>query len=213
MGATLLTSCNKKLKEELNDLEKSVNDEKAKNEALQNQLNTLNGQVDTINGQVGTINGVLIRKPISMTFSTSNSTGALSHTASYPFVYGSDYGYSYIEDNGNGTYYVYVERAGDLGTDFDVVIEFTYNPTTNTVTFPYLQTQGYFSNGNYFYAEFNGSTNITQTITVSSFNFNAGTISFTYSGSTTAAYSNNAYTNQPMTATASYSGPMAKYTN
>jgi hypothetical protein len=196
--SVLSTSCNKKLKEDMEDLENSLNEEKTKTETLQ--------------GQVGTLNSILVKTPMTVSFSTTDGDNeTVAYSGSYAFVYGSDFSYSYIEDNGGGTYDVYIWRGADLGTDYSASIEFTYNPTTNTVTNHYARTYGYGSKGQYVNnATFSGTNEITHALTVSAFDFNAGTISFNYTGTTTAAYGNY-YSGKTMSLTLSYSGSMAKY--
>jgi hypothetical protein len=200
MAITFLSvSCNKKLKENMDDLENSLNEEKSKNESLQSQVTSLNS--------------ILTKTPMTISFSTTNaSDAAVSYNGTYSFVYGSDYNYSYVEDNGDGTYYVYVWRGADLGTDYYGRVSFTYNPTTGVVTNPSAETQGYGAGAESINASFSGVTNIAQTVTVNSFDFNAGSINFNYSATTAVAYT-NVYTGKPMTFTASYSGALAKYYN
>ncbi len=195
---TLTTSCNKKIKEDMEDLEKSLNEQKSKNDNLQNQVNTLNG--------------ILTRTPMSVKFSTrDNDDATVAWEGSLSFTYGSDYGYSYIEDNGDGTYYIYIWRGGDLGTDFYAEVEFDYNPTTKVASTPYARHRSYYSKQGSVSATFSGTTNIIHSVTVNSFDFNAGTISLNYTGTTTGSYGGNRFTGKPMTLELGYSGPMAKY--
>lgn len=193
----LSVSCNKKLKDDMDDLEKSLDEQKSRNENLQNQVTSLNS--------------ILTKTPMTINFSTTNDNDEpVSYGGTYSFVYGSDYGYSYVEDNGNGTYYIYIWRGADLGTDFMGEVSFTYNPSTGAVTNPSAQTRGYGAKGENINTTFSGTTNITQTVTVNSFNFDEGSIDFNYSATTDAAYANE-YVGKPMTFTASFSGKLAKY--
>jgi hypothetical protein len=193
------TSCNKKLKENMDELETSLNEQKSKNETLQNQVNTLNS--------------IVVKTPMTVNFSTTdNNNETVAFSGDYSFAYGSDYGYSFIMDLLDGTYYVYIWRGADLETDYYSTLSFIYNPTTGAKTSIYAEVYGYGSKGQQIYdAEFNGTTEITNALTVSAFDFNAGTISFNYTGTTTAAYGNNYYSGKPMSLTLSYSGSMAKY--
>ncbi len=195
---TLTTSCNKKLKEDMDDLEKSLNDQKAKNDNLQNQVNTLNG--------------ILVRTPVSVQFSTrDNDDASVSWQGDLSYVAGSDYTQSLIGDLDNGNYYVYLWRGGDLGTDFYTRIEFLYNTTTKAVSSVSARYRGYGAvSGDYINANFNGTTEITHNVTVNTFDYNAGTISFNYSAITTGAYSNNVYSGKGMSVSIQYSGAMAK---
>ena len=196
--SVLSTSCNKKLKENMEELEADLADQKSKNETLQ--------------GQVNTLNDVLVRTPMTVNFSTTDGDGnTVSFGGSYAFVYGSDQGYSYMVDNEDGTYYIYIWRGADLGTDYSGRISFTYDKNTGTSSNINVRLYGYGDKAQDINnARFSGTTEITHNLTVSAFDFGAGTISFNYSGSTTAAYTNNYYTGNTMTASLSYSGPLAK---
>ncbi len=194
-----LSSCNKKLKEEMKDLESSVNEQKAKNDALQTQVNTLNSG--------------LLRAPLKVNFTTTTTTDeTVAFSKDLSLIYGAEHSYSYISDNGNSTYNVYIYRGGDLSGDFSSEISFTYTPATSTASNITVEVSGYSATGTYIdEAYFYQTTGNTQTLAVSAFDYAAGTISFSYSGNTTSAYGSNYYYQEPMTLTVTYSGAMAKY--
>jgi hypothetical protein len=197
----LSTSCNKKLKENMDELEASLNEEKAKNESLQNQVNTLNN--------------AFVRSPLTVNFSTTNNDDeTVSASGDYQIIVGTDYlGSVMLDNDGDGTYNVTVARTPTAVSPFGPgtysSIEFTYNPTTGVITNLEAYNSGFSSQGQYFEGEFYEDVECTQSLTVIAFDFNAGTISFNYSASTTVDYGNNAFGN-PMTLTLKYSGSLTK---
>ncbi|MCU0429894.1 MAG: hypothetical protein MUF42_07955 [Cytophagaceae bacterium] len=191
-----LSSCNKKAKEDLDELEKSIEEQKSKNQALENTL--------------GELNSLLLNAPMSFTLTTNDRGSTLALSGSYSFVYGAVNSYSSVTDNNDGTYKIYVWRGNDLGTDYYVETEFTYNPSTNQVSNATARLEGYLSNGNAYDLSFEGSTDINQTITVNSFSYEGGTISFTYAANTTNAYADNIFGGQSMSFSAGYTGGIAK---
>ncbi len=194
------TSCNKKLKDDMRDLENSLSDQERRNNDLQGQLNGLKEGIT--------------KEPLMVKFNTTdNDDQAVSYEGDYTLVVGSDYTNSYVEDNGGGTYDVYVRRSDDLGTDYSAEIQFTYNPSNGQVTAISAQTQGFGSEGEPINVSFSGSTGLIQTVSVSAFDFNAGTITFSYSANSTVNYFDNAYTGNTMSFTASYTGTLVKYYN
>ncbi|MCU0431608.1 MAG: hypothetical protein MUF42_16725 [Cytophagaceae bacterium] len=194
--ALSLGSCNKKIKEDLEELENSVSDQKSKNESLQNQVNELNS--------------ALLNTPISFTFSTSSGSSNVSIADSYSLSEGSAYNNSYFSDNGNGTYTINVNRNNDLEGDFGVGIQFTYHLAKDSIISPSAFIRGFLSNGNRYDLDLDGITNITHNLKVNSFNSTSGTIAFTYSIATTALFSGNLYSNQPMNFSSSFSGTLVK---
>ncbi|MCU0431607.1 MAG: hypothetical protein MUF42_16720 [Cytophagaceae bacterium] len=194
-----LSSCNKKIKEDLEDLESSVADQKSKNESLQNQVNELNS--------------VLINTPITFNFSTNSGSSNVSIADSYSLSEGSAYVTSYFADNGNGTYYVHLHRINDLDGDFGTSIRFTYHVAKDSIISPVANLWGYLPNGNMYELQFGGTSNITHTLKVNSFSSTTGSISFSYSIATTALYGGNLYNNQPMNFSTSFSGTLVKGNN
>jgi hypothetical protein len=196
----LSTSCNKKLKENMDDLESSLNEEKAKNESLQSQVNTLNN--------------AFVRTPLTVNFSTTNGDDeAVTASGDYQMAVGADYYTSVMVNNEDGTYTITLARTASSVNPFGLntmsQISFKYNPTTGEVINLGAYCTGFSSNGQYYQASFTENAECAQNLTVTAFDFNAGTISFNYSASTTVDYGSNAYGN-PMTLTLSYSGSLAK---
>ncbi|MCU0429896.1 MAG: hypothetical protein MUF42_07965 [Cytophagaceae bacterium] len=194
--ATITTSCNKKLKDDLKDLETSVEEQKSKTQSLQGQANVLNN--------------LLQADPISFNFSTNNGSAPVTISGNYSFAYGSANTHTYATDNGNGNYYVNIWRGNDLGTDYSVSISFTYQPSTGNISSASANLRGYLSDGTVYRVRFGLNGDVTQNISVNAFDFNNGTIEFTYSETTNTNYSDNLYLNQAMNFSASYKGKLAK---
>ncbi len=197
---TLTTSCNKKLKEDMDDLEKSLNEQKSKGDNLQNQVNTLNG--------------ILVRTPIKVKFSTKDYDNEdVVIEGSYSMVGNSDYNTSVVMDNEDGTYIIYVSRRGDISGDYFTEIAFQYNPTTKVTTDIYVMARGATPKYGIFSGRFSGTSNIVHTMTVNSFDYTAGTISFNYSGTTATAYTYNLFYDKSMSLSLEYSGSLVKSSN
>ena len=122
----LFSSCNKKLKNDLNDLEKSVQEQKDLNAGLQNQVNNVNSLLGSNEPMIAIT-----------TFKDDNNVDrSVSNT--YSFKAG-NYSTQYMEDNGDGTYDVYIERFSDVEWHEGASIGFTYDPVTKAITAPYIQ--------------------------------------------------------------------------
>jgi outer membrane murein-binding lipoprotein Lpp len=181
MGATLLTSCNKKLKEDIKDLDSQVSDLKTKNETLQNQLNTTSAAIGS-------------NEPITATTSFVDDNGATkTWTDTYNFKAG-NYSTQYMEDNGDGTFDIYIERFSDVDWYEGAWVYFTYNPTTGVLS---DKSGGQYWDWNLPYGDnasyYESYGNCTANITLSSINTTTGAISLSFSGTSNAAY----YTNYP----------------
>jgi hypothetical protein len=117
-----------------------------------------------------------------------------------------------MKDNGDGSYYVYIEKGSDFDDNYYAYIYFKYTPSTNTVDFDeayiYLPWSG---NGGTISGYFYTDSEVTNTLNVTAFDFNAGTISLNYTGQSTASFDENTFFNQPMRMTFNYSGKLFKY--
>jgi hypothetical protein len=178
-GATLFSSCNKKLKDDISDLEKKVNELKKHNSELQEQVNG----VENILGS---------NEPIAATTTfVDNNDATRTITGVYKFKGGNNETQHMIK-NDDGTYDIYIERISDVGWEEGAWVGFTYNPTTKAVTNKrggqYWDDQDpYYDNVRY---DEDYTTGLTFNITVNSLNVATGDISLNFSASGTAAYTN-----------------------
>jgi hypothetical protein len=179
ISATLLTSCNKKLKEDIKELDSLVSDLKTKNEALQNQANGLSSILGS-------------NEPITSTTSFIDDNGnTRTWTDTYSFK-ASGMETQYMRDNNNGTYNIYIERFKDVDWNEGAWVVFTYNPTTGAIlgkragqywdwNLPY--------GSNPYYED--GVAGCTINLTLSNINISTGEISFSLTATGDDAYATN----------------------
>ena len=191
----LFASCNKKLKEDIKELDGQVNDLKSKNEALQNQING----VSSILGS---------NEPITATTSFLDDNGnSITWTDTYNFKSG-NYETQYMEENNDGTYTIYIERFSDVEWYEGAWASFTYNPTTGGITDKrggqYWDWNRSFNSYAYYY---DNTTGCTINITLSSISTSTGDISlsFTATGNDTYATNTNYLPNDNEGATTTFS--------
>jgi outer membrane murein-binding lipoprotein Lpp len=207
MGATLLTSCNKKLKEDIKDLDSQVSDLKSQNEALQNQANTISAAIGS-------------NEPITATTTFVDDNGATrTWTDTYNFKAG-NYSTQYMEANGDGTFDIYIERFSDVDWYEGAWLEFTYDPTSGAVT---NKEGGHYWDWNLPYNDatrfYEGYTGCTITIAISSINTTTGAISLSFTGVADDTYGANSSTsyvpndNKGATTTFSFTGTLKVYPN
>jgi hypothetical protein len=177
----LFSSCNKKLKEEVKELDSQVSDLKSKNDALHNQINGLSSILGS-------------NEPITATTSFVDDNGVTrTWTDTYSFKSSGPQG-QLMEDNGDGTYDIFINRFKDVNGNEGAWVYFTYNPTTGVITnkgggqywewnLPYGDQAGYIESYG----------NCTADITLSNMNATTGEISLSFSGTSNSAY----YTNYP----------------
>jgi predicted small secreted protein len=177
VGSALLSSCNKKLKKDIEELEKQVSD-------LQNQQNNTNAVIGA-------------NEPITATTTFIDDDGnTRTVTATYSFKAG-DYSTQYMEDNGDGTYNVYIERFSDVDWNEGAWVYFNYDPATGAIT---NKSGGQYwdwqlSYNGYVYYSDSYSPPATINITINSITMNNTTntanISLTFSANASVAYGNN----------------------
>ncbi len=192
------SSCNKKLKEEIKDLDKQVEDLKA-------QQATTNSNLNATNNTLG------FNSPFSMSLTTKNgadSTIVVNKT--YKYWTGDDY--TSMENNHDGTYNVYLYVTEAAYWDNDAYLYFVYNPTTKVVTngvvnMDYIDYE--YSNKTPTLSQ--ADTEATVTFNVTKFDTSTGVIDVTISGSTTNASASNVYTGKAMTLSFHYVGTLAVF--
>jgi len=108
VAAASLSSCNKKLKKELDELETSVNDLKSKNTTLENSLNNANSTLNNVNSAFETNN------PINWTFNGNDGPTAVSRSYSAKYLVESKSDDQYIQYTGGDVWRLYVEKSEDF---------------------------------------------------------------------------------------------------
>jgi hypothetical protein len=113
--ALLLGSCNKKLKKELDELKSDL-------DATKSELNSVKNQSNNNASLLGS------STPITVTINNANrqiDSVAFSGTYVFDFKWDNNSDDTYIRDNGNGTYDIYIERYGSVeGSDYvDIFID------------------------------------------------------------------------------------------
>ncbi len=117
----LFLSCNKKLKKEMDELEKQLQEQKAQNATLQTQING-----------VASLLGSNEPMTVSTSFKYDNGI-TRTHSDVYSFKANNYYTQS-IVDNGDGTYGIRIERFLDVDWNEAAEIEFTYISSTKAIT-------------------------------------------------------------------------------
>lgn len=128
----IFASCNKKLKKEMDELEQEVAAQKAQSENLQAQNTNLQNQINNVNSLLGS------NEPVTITTTfqdNSNITRNVSNVFSFK---SSNYSTQYMQENGNGTYDVYIERFGDVEWEEGARLSFVYDPSNGAITSPYM---------------------------------------------------------------------------
>jgi len=186
-----LVSCNKKLKDDINDLKSQVNDLKNQNDSLKTYNSTLQQQMN------GVINSLGSDEPITATTTFTDNSGATrTVTGTYRFK-SSDYSTQKAVKNSDGSYDIYIERFSDVSWYEGAWVSFNYNPTTKAVTNiqggQYWDDADSYRNNAYYYSSYSG-TGLTLTITVNSFDTTTGAISMKFTGAGTADYTSSVST-------------------
>jgi hypothetical protein len=178
-------SC-KKMKDDIKDLKNQANELQKQNDTLKDKNSSLQSKLDGIANAIGS------DEPITATTTFQDNSGAnRTVTATYKFK-SSDYYTQYMLDNGDGTYYIYIERFSDVSWNEGVSASFNYNPTTKAVTNVYAQhywnDADPYSNYAYYVSGYSG---LTMNLSVESFNLTTGAISVKFNASGTDAYTTN----------------------
>lgn len=212
------SSCNKALKEDLEDLQAQVDAQNATLNSQTNQLNETNNELNETTNQLNETNAdllivlkaLMIDSPMEISFSIENDASPAvteSFTGNF-YLIGDPKDDCFIADiTGDGTnYYIEIEKSDDLDDERYVSLEFNYNAVTNTVSNGEARFRTYqpeFNNGFYFDAYID-QEDANVTFTVNSFDYAAGTIDVTVTFSGTENTSNS-YGN-PATGSFRYKG-------
>jgi hypothetical protein len=175
-GSLLLSSCNKKLKDDVSALDSQV-------KALQAQNAALLGQSEELQNATNNYTSEFIGEPMHVTTTFFGDTDSLwTVSGSYKVIGGSAYDFGrMIEYNNDSIFNIYIERYGDMnGNNFGCYVEFYYNMKTGVVVQDYSKYIGHWwflpSNNYNNYAYYN---NAAYKINVKSINFVTGDIDLT----------------------------------
>jgi len=180
-GTAALTSCNKALKKDVKDLDQQVADLQAQNAQLQAQANTTSAVLGA-------------NEPITATTTfLDDNDSARTVTDTYYFK-ANNYSTQYIEDNGDGTFDVYIERFSDVDWNEGIEVSFTHDSATQALSNQWCE--HYWSDndpyGDNAYYDNNYSAGAVD-ITLTSFNLLTGDINVSVSAAADVTYTTNYY--------------------
>ncbi len=165
-------------------------------------VNDLEDRLDKIENALGT------NEPLAIDFKTTNlDDQEIIKKTSYLFKTS---GYNeYINDNGDGTFEVYIERFSDVEWYEGAWISFTYDPATKETSDESTRVYFYDKFGNYVNPRFtNGDDGNTFALTVKSINVETGAVNVSVVASTDATAANNEFTAKPMTCNFTFAGTL-----
>jgi hypothetical protein len=167
----LLSSCNKKLKEDMKEMEREIENQKNINASLQNQL----GADEPITATTTFADDSNVTRTVSATYGFKASNGETQ----------------YMSLQSNGTYEILIQRFLDLDDNEGAWMMFYYNPSTGAITNPGMghywdwNISGYYSYAQYylFYTPVPAIN-----ITIHSINTSTGYIDLTATGTASDGY-------------------------
>src|SRR5688572_22879438 len=170
-------------------------------------IDDLEKRVDKIEDRLG------YDEPIKINITTTNYDDEVV-TEKGPFMFEGNSNTGGIYDYGDGTYYIWVERFTHL--DFDngsvpsALLALNYDATTGEVTFAEITFDFVLDSGVYLEAFFSndGGSEVTFDVEVTSFNPETGSINLNFEGTSTDAYSFNAFEGEAMQVTGSFKGKL-----
>jgi hypothetical protein len=174
VGTSFFSSCNNKLKDDIDAMEKEIADLKNKQEETKAILGA--------------------NEPITATTTFVDDDGVTrTITQTFKFKANDDYT-QYLGENENGTYTVYIERFGDVNWNEGAWVSFVYDPQTGDITEKraghyWDEESEYYDNA--WYAQDYYSVDANINITLHSFNISTGDISLSVN-----ARGNEDYTSQ-----------------
>lgn len=180
VAAASLSSCNKKLKKELDELEASVNDLKSKNTTLENSLNNVSSDLNNANSTLNNVNSALeTNNPINWTFNGNDGPTAVSRSYSAKYLTQSKNSAQYIQDMGGDVWSLYVEKSEDFDDDDYAYFDLHKNIATGALAInytSYFEAQHYdaYDGGGWIYGYANTS-NTNDAITINRFDLNTTT--------------------------------------
>jgi len=195
VAAASLSSCNKKLKKELDELETSVNDLKSKNTTLENSLNNVSTDLNNANSTLNNVNSAFeVNNPINWTFNGNDGPTAISRSYSAKYLVESKNANQYIQYTGGDVWRLYVEKSEDFNDSDYAQFNLFKNVATGALATDYssdFYARHYdaYDAGSWIYGLASNSNAITinrfdlnTTTGVVSVDFNWSTIGYTFSG-------------------------------
>ncbi len=183
IASSLLTSCTKNLKNDVNDLKK--------------QVDSLNKYNSELKGQVGNLHAILGNdEPIAaVTTFVDNNNATRKVEDVYKFK-ANNYSTQSMIKNDDGTYDIYIERFSDVNWNEGALVGFTYNPVTKALS--HKRGRHYWNNSDPYtsnarYEEDYYSNGLTLNITINHIDVTTGDISLNFSAAGTAAYTSGIY--------------------
>jgi len=178
VGALLLPSCTKSLKDDVNYLEGQVDSLKKRNAALREQAKA-------------TQNILGADEPITATTTYKDANGVdKTYKDTYSFKSGNAYTQLMVRQT-SGQYYVYIERFSDIDWYEGAWLEFLYDPTSKEIS-QKIGGQYWASPWGYKSTYYKGTDAGCQlNINLKSINTASGEISLDFTGTATAAYTAN----------------------
>jgi len=181
VAAASLSSCNKKLKKELDELETSVNDLKSKNTTLENSLNNVSSDLNNANSTLNNVNSAFeVNNPLNWTFNGNDGPTAVSRSYSAKYLTQSKSANQYIEDMGADVWRLYVEKSEDFDNDDYAYFRIYKNvvtgvlATTNHTSFFEAQHYDAYDRGRWIYG-YAYTSNTDDAITINRFDLNTST--------------------------------------
>ena len=158
-ASSMFTSCNKKLKDDMSDLEK--------------EIANLKGQVNDVKSILGS------NEPITATTTfVDHNDSTRTITDTYKFKAGNNSTQS-LKENYDGTYDIYIERFSDVEWYEGAWVEFTYDPQTKTIS---DQRGGQYWDDEDAYRDYTRFYDEDCSITINSIDLKTGNISLSFSG-------------------------------
>jgi hypothetical protein len=170
----------------------------------------LKGDLEDLEKQLTELEKALgSNEPLVLNLSTTDD-GDVPIVKNAAFLFkGSDENDNAMYDYGDGYYYVYVERALDVGFDEYLEVGFYYDANTNTAEDGYVYMSWYDRNYNRINPEFyEGASGTTFELKINSINVETGQVSFTVTAATDETASYNEYFQKPMDCTVSFNGTL-----
>jgi hypothetical protein len=167
-------------------------------------------EIDELKDRVNTLEEITgSNEPITGTLTTTNDADDdFVKKNTYYFKAGAEDTHG-MWDNGDGTYYVYVERFSDVDWNNGAWFQFNYNPETGEVTNPYAGMYHEYSERYVNAYIYPGSyTDNVVTVTVNGFNVASGKINVTVHATTSDASENNPFTGNALTLDLSFKGTL-----
>lgn len=172
-------------------------------------------EIDDLKKRLNKVENIIgSNEPISIRYSTTDGNDAdIVKNKSFYFK-STDWETSYAGDNGDGTYYIYIERFSDVDWQDGASFDFYYDSNTGEVEVNQLEAYFEHESGQYQNVNFYSWAGENEmTVTVKSFDPETGKIDITAVATSTSAYEYNEYSGKPMTLNMSFKGKVGVFPN